>query len=378
MSGLATATLLITTLGIAPFSSANQSGNPDEPSEADVPVLANSPIPASSSTSNPPATAVVTASTQEAVKVGEYQSQEARESQSAVATIYTHELEGRQAATVYIRNIPVLTFLNSATTTASSNVAESASRNPASARVKVANVQNQSNSAEVPHTANKASSPNTESAASAVDTSDPVWRATTVAARLNQLSRDNLDASNITASWNDQQQRYEIKAGDEELLEIDNNTILPDTTNNPAEDTLQAVNRIRRQIGNAPPLSQITGAPQAQTSHFSFGSIQLAFTGLASWYGPGFNGNRSASGEVFNQEALTAAHPSLPFGTQVRVTNLDNGMSVVVRINDRGPYAGDRIIDLSAGAARVIGLMQAGVAPVNLQVVGAMTASNSR
>jgi rare lipoprotein A len=97
---------------------------------------------------------------------------------------------------------------------------------------------------------------------------------------------------------------------------------------------------------------------------------------MASWYGPGFDGNYSASGEVFNQNALTAAHRNLPFGTQVRVTNMDNGMSVVVRINDRGPYSGDRIIDLSRGAASAIGLVQSGVAPVNLEVLGAATAAS--
>jgi rare lipoprotein A len=90
---------------------------------------------------------------------------------------------------------------------------------------------------------------------------------------------------------------------------------------------------------------------------------------MASWYGPGFHGNRSASGEIYNQNAMTAAHKSLPFGTAVQVTNLDNGRSVVVRINDRGPYIGGRVIDLSAAAARVLGLMQTGIAPVQLEVL---------
>ena len=101
-------------------------------------------------------------------------------------------------------------------------------------------------------------------------------------------------------------------------------------------------------------------------------------TGLASWYGPGFHGNQSASGEVFNQNALTAAHRSLPFGTMVRVTNLDNGRSVVVRINDRGPYSGGRVIDLSAGAAQMVGMMQTGVAPVQLDVIDGQSATSAR
>jgi rare lipoprotein A len=91
---------------------------------------------------------------------------------------------------------------------------------------------------------------------------------------------------------------------------------------------------------------------------------------MASWYGPGFDGNYSASGEVFNQNAMTAAHRTLPFGTQVRVTNMDNGLSVVVRINDRGPFHGDRVIDVSTAAAEAIGLVNSGVAPVSLEVLG--------
>ncbi len=92
--------------------------------------------------------------------------------------------------------------------------------------------------------------------------------------------------------------------------------------------------------------------------------------GTASWYGPGFHGRRTASGETFDQNALTAAHPSLPFGTRARVTNHANGESVVVRINDRGPYAHGRVIDLSREAAEDIGLTAAGVGRVTIEVLG--------
>ena len=81
-----------------------------------------------------------------------------------------------------------------------------------------------------------------------------------------------------------------------------------------------------------------------------------ASTGVASWYGPGFHGKKTASGERFNQYALTAAHKTLPLGSRVKVTNLSNNESIVVRINDRGPYAHRRIIDLSKGAAQAIGI----------------------
>jgi rare lipoprotein A len=92
-------------------------------------------------------------------------------------------------------------------------------------------------------------------------------------------------------------------------------------------------------------------------------------SGWASWYGPGFHGNLTANGEVYNQYGLTAAHRSLPFGTIVRVTNMDNGRSLIVRINDRGPYTRNRIIDLSKGAAQELGLISSGVAPVRVEVM---------
>lgn len=92
--------------------------------------------------------------------------------------------------------------------------------------------------------------------------------------------------------------------------------------------------------------------------------------GTASWYGPGFAGNTTANGETYDPSALTAAHPSLPFGTMVRVTNQNSGQSVTVRINDRGPFVGGRIIDLSEAAADAIGMRGSGTAPVTLELTG--------
>lgn len=91
--------------------------------------------------------------------------------------------------------------------------------------------------------------------------------------------------------------------------------------------------------------------------------------GLASWYGGKFQGRQTASGEIFDTNELTAAHKSLPFGTIVKVTNLENGKSTVVRINDRGPFVPGRIIDLSRAAAAHIGLAGQGVAKVRIQVL---------
>jgi len=92
--------------------------------------------------------------------------------------------------------------------------------------------------------------------------------------------------------------------------------------------------------------------------------------GIASWYGPGFKGNRTASGEKFDPKALTAAHPTLPFGTLLEVSRPDRKKSVIVVVTDRGPYAAGRSIDLSRAAARRLNMSYQGAVPVRMQVVG--------
>jgi rare lipoprotein A len=106
----------------------------------------------------------------------------------------------------------------------------------------------------------------------------------------------------------------------------------------------------------APPSEKVYRAP-----------VQL---GTASWYGPGFHGKPTSSGEIYDQNDLTAAHQTLPLGTRVAVTRLSNSRSVEVRINDRGPFVDGRIIDLSYAAARTLGLVGPGTARVRLEVVG--------
>lgn len=96
---------------------------------------------------------------------------------------------------------------------------------------------------------------------------------------------------------------------------------------------------------------------------------RLVDQGSASFYGSEFAGSRTANGERFNPNALTAAHPSLPMGSTVRVTNERNGRSVIVRINDRGPFAKNRVIDLSKRAARDLGFVQRGTAPVTVELL---------
>jgi len=92
-------------------------------------------------------------------------------------------------------------------------------------------------------------------------------------------------------------------------------------------------------------------------------------TGVASWYGEDFHGRRTANGETYDMNAMTAAHTTLPLPTIVRVTNLENGRSVVVRINDRGPFAEDRIIDMSRAGARELGFERNGLARVRVAVL---------
>jgi rare lipoprotein A len=104
--------------------------------------------------------------------------------------------------------------------------------------------------------------------------------------------------------------------------------------------------------------------PDAASANSSASGQQV---GRASWYGPGFHGRRTASGQTFNQHGLTAAHRRLPFGSRARVTNLHNGRTVEVTINDRGPYRGGRIIDLSRAAAKRIAM--SGTARVSVTVL---------
>jgi rare lipoprotein A (peptidoglycan hydrolase) len=97
--------------------------------------------------------------------------------------------------------------------------------------------------------------------------------------------------------------------------------------------------------------------------------VANVYTGTASWYGPGFYGNRTANGEVYRPGTYTVAHRYLRFGTRVRVTNLNNGRSAIARVNDRGPYVGGRIVDLGHGIARDLGVISSGLATVRLEVL---------
>ena len=117
----------------------------------------------------------------------------------------------------------------------------------------------------------------------------------------------------------------------------------------------------KRQVGHPYSVNGVTYVPREEPGYDA--------VGIASWYGRRYHGRRTANGEIFDMNSATAAHPTLPFGTRVHVTNLGNGRSVVLRINDRGPFVRRRIIDVSRRAARVLGFVQKGTAQVRVQLV---------
>lgn len=325
---------LAPTVGLSPF-------RPNEQTQA-----SNAPIEKADSISPANETAVKPQPS-EVIKVGEYQSATKPDlEQGVIATVQAHELNLRPAATLYVRNIPIVTF----TAANSNNLADEGSL------VKVSEQMTISTGTTSTKTINSGSVPD-----------NPIQRASVLATQLNQLRSYAIDPTQITVRWDVAQERYIIGTEELDLIAMGTDTLLPDTTHDIAQDALQATNRLRRQFGNAPPLTEIANAPKPQP--IAVRPVQQILNGIASWYGPGFHGNLTANGEVYDQREMTAAHPSLPFGTEVRVTNQNTGLSAIVRINDRGPYAGGRIIDLSAAAAYAVGMVNSGIAPVTVEIL---------
>jgi len=390
-----TASLLIATVGCPLTASANSPESNQESEAITEPTSSKLGTSAATAPQSSEQSKVAKLGKQsnEVVKVGEQQSHTATQTSSeVVAIVQPHTISGREAATLYVRNLPILTFLGARNATpngvklgtqknlsddGSSANAKSLSRT-ATVKTSLTSIFQSSQTLSEPDSTDFKFEALNDSSASA----NPVWRASAIAARINQLHRDGVQANSITVSWDNQQKdfasrdRLVIRANRIAIATIDSNTILPNSTRNLEQDALQATNRLRRVLGNAAPLREVSGQPSPEDGpSFALGAVRLLATGFASWYGPGFHGNQSASGERFNQYALTAAHRTLPFGTRVLVTNLDNGQSVVVRINDRGPFHGNRVIDVSKGAASVLGLISSGVARVRLDVIDPRSAS---
>ena len=143
-------------------------------------------------------------------------------------------------------------------------------------------------------------------------------------------------------------------------------------TGNPSSDK-PPTHTLPREI---PPIAKIPSPPETEQAPPATSQPTMMETGVASWYGPKFHGKLTASGEVFNQEKFTAAHQTLPWGSRVKVTNLANGKSVDVRINDRGPFGKGRIIDLSRAAARALGMVGQGITTVRVEWLSDSERSN--
>ncbi|MEE4209172.1 MAG: septal ring lytic transglycosylase RlpA family protein [Parvularcula sp.] len=119
----------------------------------------------------------------------------------------------------------------------------------------------------------------------------------------------------------------------------------------------------------APDTAPVASIPPAGTSAGKAATKAKTLQGIASFYAASLDGNRTANGETYDHGALTAAHKTLPFGTKLKVTNLENGKSVIVTVNDRGPYAKGRILDLSGAAARALGMIETGTARIRAEIL---------
>ncbi|MNS19552.1 RlpA-like protein precursor [compost metagenome] len=181
-------------------------------------------------------------------------------------------------------------------------------------------------------------------------------RANAIAASLNKAyASGNLRADKITPGRRDRQ--YAIMAGRQPLIVVDDKLAASQGAR-PATLVLKWMDNLRTAMG---------GVPFATTASRHGSLISGSAVGHASWYGPGFHGRRTANGERFDQWAMTAAHKTLPLGSLLLVTNLKNKRTILVRVNDRGPYIPGRMLDLSAGAAQAIGV--SGVGTVRIDVL---------
>lgn len=263
--------------------------------------------------------AAPTSEEEPALKIGEQQQQTIQ----PISTLYDYQMDGQQVVTVYVRDLPVVSFVEQPELDA------------------------------------------------------PLERATSLVARLNQMAQGSLKDTTITLDWTEPEPHetesapllYAIHVNDEELLRIDEGVLLVDNQRQ-VDTAVLATNRLRRLLLDAPPI-QAPALPQAPTltatarqeaqqapvpsSTRVVGPIQ---EGIASWY------------DLHKtRHEMTAAHPTLPFGTKVRVTNVENGHQAIVRINDRGPFIPGRIIDVSIRAAEVLGMVRSGIAPVRVEVI---------
>lgn len=347
--------------------------------------------------------AAVNSSVDEALvrKVGKPASKERYQAPQSAAKVQAHSLDGKSAATLYIQDIPVFTFTGDALEGAGAEASVASAEQTKVSSPKMSKAYTDKTQAQKAQTGKtqigktqigktqigKAHTGQVQASLeqpSAMAYPNPLARATAIAAELNRFAQVNgTEAAEFTPDWDEEQGVYVVKLGgpselggaNRTLITLDAQTRFSNTTGDADEDIRQSINRLRRLMNPSAEakIEEISAAeiarlrpepdPEPVASGYMFGE------GWASWYGPGFHGRLTANGEIYNQNAMTAAHKSLPFGTLVRVTNLNNGLSAVVRINDRGPYIHGREIDLSAAAAQVVGAVQSGVAPVRMEIL---------
>ncbi len=249
-----------------------------------------------------------------------------------VATLYSYTIDGQAAATVYVRDLPIISFVD---------------QDP--------------------------------------ELASPLERATDLTSQLNQLAQWPLESAEITVDLlepdpADGTAHYLIKIDQDPLVAVDQGVLLTHDKNNHAIAALMAANRLRRLLFDAPPLSSVpqpvvtepdpiaadsaqdlpepTLQAQTQDPDLADHDVVAVEQGIASFY------HHPAAAHP-----LTAAHRTLPFGTRVRVTNIENGAQAVVEINDRGPFIPGRVIDVSIAAAQALRMIQMGIAPVRVEVL---------
>ncbi len=277
---------------------------------------------------------------------------------AVITKVYAHEVDDQDAVTLYVRDIPVLTFLGNESP--NGNTAEDSAAN-----------------------ASENASGNVSDNAGPESVATPLERAQLVAQKLENLHgqlAQTETASDIRLEWDKEDEQYWITAGDRPVVALDKWTTAVQPSPDLTSALVQTTNRLRRLVYGAEPI-EYTGsrrltnpavalaAPAPAPEAVAVGTVRSTQLGIASWYGGYFHGRRTASGERYNQNAMTAAHRHLPFGTRVRVVNLSNGRSTIVRINDRGPFIRGRIIDLSSAAAGQIGLRSMGISRVRVEVL---------
>ncbi|MGQ9866182.1 MAG: septal ring lytic transglycosylase RlpA family protein [Pseudanabaenaceae cyanobacterium] len=283
------------------------------------------------------------------LKVGETRSQGMqRVSRDSLTRVVPHTENGRAAATVFLRGLPVITYLGPVGEPSATGDVKVA--NPVT-RVKVAGTDTLPGLAAVP---------------------DPTERAAIAAATFTEFARSGLAADGVTAVWEDG--AFWLRLGDRAQFVLEEGVQLPNTTGDRERDALQMANLLRRLLGNAAPLSRVANAPPrpaapAVASVPAVGQPRRVFAGLASWYGPGLYGRPTATGRPLTRDSFHAAHPYLPLGTTVRITHTANGRSTVLRIEDRGPFHGNRLLDITEAAARALGMISAGLVTVRVEVL---------